>query len=303
MKGKEKTKESKSKLKSGLLISLTCIAICTSTLAIMELTGFSMSKIEKYVKVFAEDEQISESEEDKTKLSDEASLNGIIINGTEYPFTENETKYPINLPYSTNDMLKIEYLKKNENQEIKGENEYIMTEYSKTISFEVLSEDKSNKILYTIDLEKGYNAYLKNIELPGYNLFPEFSSEETNYTISLPKDREVTSVNIFATAWDKASNIKIEGQNSVSVGSKITITVTNDNAPEPMVYTITCVDSDTVHNFDYKGEYQEFIVPYTGSYKFEVWGARGGRSRVNGSLGSLYGKGGYATRRNCTKKR
>ncbi len=178
-----------------------------------------------------------------------------------------------------------------------------MTGYEKTIIFDVLAEDKKNKKRYTLNLRRSNNAYLKNIELPGYNLFPEFTPEETNYTINLPKDREVTSVNVFASAWDESSKITIEGQDNIGIGSKITITVTNAYIAEPMVYTITCVDSDQVHNYDYKGAYQEFVVPYTGMYKFEVWGARGGKSRNDGSLASPYGKGGYASRRNCTKKR
>ena len=178
-----------------------------------------------------------------------------------------------------------------------------MTVYEKTIIFDVWAEDKKNKKRYTLNLKRSNNVYLKNIELPGYNLFPEFTEEETNYTINIPKDREVISANIFATAWDESSKITIEGQDSIGIGNVITITVTNSYIAEPMIYTITCVDSDQVHNYDYKGAYQEFVVPYTGTYKFEVWGARGGRSRINGSLGSLYGKGGYASRRNHTKKR
>lgn len=177
-----------------------------------------------------------------------------------------------------------------------------MTGYEKTVIFDVWAEDKKNKRRYTLNLRRSNNAYLKNIELPGYNLFPEFTPEETNYTISLPKDREVTTANVFATAWDEASKITIEGQDNIGIGNTITITVTNTYIAQPMVYTITCVDSQAVNNYGYKGAYEEFIVPYTGTYKFEVWGARGGRSRQNGSLVSSYGKGGYASRRNHTKK-
>lgn len=196
----------------------------------------------------------------------------------------------------------MEYIKLNENQEIKGETEYIMTEYEKTVIFDVWAEDKKNKRTYTIKFMRNPNVYLKNIELPGYNLFPEFTEEETNYTISLPKDREISFVNIFATAWDKASQIEIEGQDNIGAGKTVTITVTNAYVAEPMVYKITCVDSDTVNNYAYKAAYEEFIVPYTGIYKFEVWGARGGRSRINGGLSSSYAKGGYATGEILLKK-
>jgi len=45
------------------------------------------------------------------------------------------------------------------------------------------------------------------------------------------------------------------------------------------------------YTFSYTGNYQEFVAPYTGEYKLEVWGAGGG-SYNNSSLG---GAGGYST--------
>ena len=61
-----------------------------------------------------------------------------------------------------------------------------------------------------------------------------------------------------------------------------------------MVYSITCEKALEENNYSYSGGYQEFTVPYTGTYKFECWGARGGKSRIDGSLGGTPGKGGYA---------
>ena len=44
------------------------------------------------------------------------------------------------------------------------------------------------------------------------------------------------------------------------------------------------------YTFSYTGDYQEFIAPYTGLYKLELWGAEGATT-YNSSLG---GKGGYS---------
>ena len=47
--------------------------------------------------------------------------------------------------------------------------------------------------------------------------------------------------------------------------------------------------ASAVYNFEYKGDYQTFVVPRSGIYKLETWGAQGGyRSNANN------GKGGYA---------
>jgi Tfp pilus assembly protein PilE len=48
----------------------------------------------------------------------------------------------------------------------------------------------------------------------------------------------------------------------------------------------------TVSDFDFTGDVQSLVVPSTGSYKLEVWGAQGGNS-THGSTSSG-GKGGYA---------
>jgi len=45
-----------------------------------------------------------------------------------------------------------------------------------------------------------------------------------------------------------------------------------------------------VYNFAYTGNYQTFVVPRSGIYKLETWGAQGGY-RSNANMG---GKGGYA---------
>ena len=45
--------------------------------------------------------------------------------------------------------------------------------------------------------------------------------------------------------------------------------------------------------FEYTGEYQEFEAKDSGYYKMECYGAKGGYSRINGSIGATGGNGGY----------
>lgn len=275
-KGIQESKKPKHKIKNGLLIGFASIALFTVTLATIELMDFPVLKIGKsYIRQISSKVQALAAEETEDSLPNESNISGIIINGKEYKFTDEKTEYTIDLPYNTEDMITIEYIKKNENQTIIGQNKYIMTEYNKIINIEVFSEDKSNITTYSINLQKEYNAYLKNIEILGYILIPEFNSEILDYKIALPND--VTSINMFATAWDKSSSINIEGQDNVGNGKEITLTVTNEKAGEPITYTITCVDSESIYNYNYTGKYETFTVPHTGSYKFELWGARGRR--------------------------
>jgi len=48
-----------------------------------------------------------------------------------------------------------------------------------------------------------------------------------------------------------------------------------------------------IYNFDYTGASQTFTAPYTGTYKIECWGAKGGDDPLNG--GALPGKGAYTS--------
>ena len=61
------------------------------------------------------------------------------------------------------------------------------------------------------------------------------------------------------------------------IGGTIFITVT---APEvkSTTYVIRYTKEDVDYEFDYsyKGDYEKFIAPYTGTYKMELWGASGG---------------------------
>ena len=45
--------------------------------------------------------------------------------------------------------------------------------------------------------------------------------------------------------------------------------------------------------FEYTGEYQEFEAKDSGYYKMECYGAKGGYSRIDGSIGATGGNGGY----------
>lgn len=49
-----------------------------------------------------------------------------------------------------------------------------------------------------------------------------------------------------------------------------------------------------VEEYGYSGKYQELIVPHTGIYKLEVWGAEGGTGVIE-SLSNSGGYGGYST--------
>ena len=65
--------------------------------------------------------------------------------------------------------------------------------------------------------------------------------------------------------------------------------IVTDNLDPNWEYEIELLSvGDKIYEFEYNGDYEEFIVPYNGVYRLEVWGAEGGRNY--GGLGG-YSKG------------
>ena len=178
----------KAKLKRKLLTTLGSVAIVTATLAIIKLTDISMpNDIEKLInqsKIYLFADSKTESSETEN-LSDCAYIKGVKINEQEYTFEENKYSYDIKLPYNIKDSLQIEYLKVDENQTIIGDNNFILQNNSKTIKFDVISEDKTVQNKYTINLEKEHSTYLKNITINSFSLNPEFNEKTLEYTVNI----------------------------------------------------------------------------------------------------------------------
>lgn len=286
---REKLKKKRKKQKY-IKISLTSIALVSLTLATTKLTGLSVPNGIKQMasSIYAEIEEIIGLDISE----DYADIKGVRINGNEYTFDENKYIYDIELPYNIEDGLKIEYLKYDEEQTISGDSNYVLQNASKTISFDVISKDKTVQNTYTLNLNREHSTYLKNLAMTTYALNPEFNAETQEYTINIAES--ISKVQLYAIPYDTESVIVIEGNDNINVNSEITIKVTNPHINEERTYKITCKSAVTVNNYSYSGGYQEFIAPYSGIYSFECWGARGGKSRNQGSLAGYPGNGGYA---------
>ena len=275
---------------------MSSIAIVLTLLAVGKIADFSMPKNFEYIakqlsdgiKYSAETSTDTTNEEDETT----AILNGVTVGEKYVQFEDGKYDYNIELPYDTPDLVKIQADKKSDAQVVDGLGEFIILD-SKNVELKVYSADKSSNTTYKLNIKRLHSNYLKTLEVIGYGLNPEFKSDVKTYT--LQKFADTTEVSVYATAYDKEANIKIQGNTEMGSNGTITITVSEPNVSEDMVYEINYVEASLVNNFSYTGAYEEFIVPFTGMYNMQCWGARGGASRKNGSLYALYGKGGYAS--------
>lgn len=145
-----------------------------------------------------------------------------------------------------------------------------------------------------------HSTKLKSLSVKGYEevLSPKFTPTNTNYSVSI--DDSEADIAVQYEAYDPTSKVTVKGDGVTSGDDgTVTITVTStDSSVKDTVYSIawtkTEVPENTEYTFDYTGEGKEFIVPTSGEYKLEVWGAQGAGKHLDSSAGTG-GNGGYST--------
>lgn len=117
-------------------------------------------------------------------------------------------------------------------------------------------------------------------------------------SINVLKDSAYTELGATAiddSEGDVTSFIVITGNVNTAVAGTYYVTYTvkdSSNNESSITRTVVVIPSTQVFDFTYTGNYQLFVVPYTGVYKLETWGAQGGNTSSFAG-----GKGGYATGR------
>ena len=114
---------------------------------------------------------------------------------------------------------------------------------------------------------------------------PTIYSYALNGTVNLSSSQPKKGGYAFL-GWSKSNNATTS---TYSAGGAYPRNVANDIT----LYAVWEVQSET-WNYGFINNYKEFRVPYTGRYKLEVWGAKGGAGSRNGYLISG-GNGGYAS--------
>ena len=99
-------------------------------------------------------------------------------------------------------------------------------------------------------IEKSSNNYLKSLNVEGYNLEPEFKTENDTYTIYIKNREDVTNLNITAEADDESA--KIDGIGTVQITpeqNSININVTAENG-NLKIYKINIQNGENEENKD-----------------------------------------------------
>lgn len=132
--------------------------------------------------------------------------------------------------------------------------------YSQTIYLYYNGNGSTSGSVSTQSGTRYYNAY-------GNTSNPSFTLASNGYSRS----------GYTFTGWDLGGTIYSAGA---------TVTMTNSA-------TLYAQWAQTVTNFSHNAGVQSYTAPVSGTYKLEVWGARGGQN-ANGAGGNYGGNGGYA---------
>ena len=214
--------------------------------------------------------------------------------------------YCLNFVYSdnTSEILKIDY---NENsfqfgsyKTILPDDSYISNPSIDIVYSGTFLENSNNSILvinipiyneflknqnYGINVLYQYNSNEYDLHLPGFNdndgqygylkLIGERNLgignhqkyEEQGYKVFDSNGKEISDANVKVI--NPFDNMELPYQNGTY---KIEYSLIHDDVVVETIYRYVTV-IDTVTNFNYTGSEQSFIVPYSGYYKLEAWGA------------------------------
>ena len=160
---------------------------------------------------------------------------------------------------------------------------------------------------YTITVHRNdytdeHSSKLQLLSVVGYEegyLTPKFTPVENDYRITI--DSSEAEIHVDYVKFDEAAEVSVVGAGRIiNETGVITVKVTAPGVADTtytVTYSLESIPEGTAYNFPYTGTYQKFVVPTTGIYELEVWGAQGGgrdTTTFNNSQLGYGGAGGYS---------
>ena len=165
----------------------------------------------------AETDENKDKEEEKKEKSTNKALKDLVIENYKLTpeFDADVTKYSVEVPKNV-DKLEISGITQDENAKVEITGNDNLKVGNNIVKVTVTAEDGTTRI-YTITVTKtnkeadetSSKLRLKTLEIKNATLIPNFSAEETNYTISISDPSSLKTEDITAVAEDSDVTIKI----------------------------------------------------------------------------------------------
>ena len=166
---------------------------------------------------------------------------------------------------------------------------YLYSNSNKEINFTIPFDKPGDYIDYKLYAVNGgtIDAALETISIT----IPDTIEDYVTYTLTYYNGQALTAGDLLRVGTNIPFKLHIEYNYNIDdfidVNS-VSITLTLKYKQPQTVNT-------KVWNFDYQGAEQVFVVPKTGTYKLEVWGAQGGDAIGDEAETYIGGYGGYST--------
>ena len=224
----------------------------------------------------------------QSTMSD-TKLDAIRINNVMIPaFQKDVNEYNIYVDgeYSETDFIVVD--KRHPQQVVEGDGllQFKTGDFSRIIF--VKSADGLKTSQYKLNFIREKSTKLKSIKFGDYE-FKEGLFDSNVFSYELDAFRQGDIPVVYQT-YSNTAEVVVEGLDTLVFGENtVKVTVTNGESV-PSVYTFK-INRKLSLDYSFKGQVQEFVAPYTGKYKFDLWGAQGG----NFDQVTPGGKGGFTS--------
>ncbi|NLJ17500.1 cadherin-like beta sandwich domain-containing protein [Globicatella sulfidifaciens] len=225
-------------------------------------------------------------------VKDSTELNSIKLNGVELDgFDPEKREYTVEIDGEYVGEVEFVLDKRHIDQKIVGDTTIELTHHNVQKSFTVISADKTKEATYIINFVRKPSTKLFDLSIDEYkhSFTEKFEFNKYSYHLS---SYVYGGVEVKYKTFDENATVIVQGDKEAELrpgNNKIIVKVSRDGLQDT-IYEINAYRQRDLE-FSYTGDIQKFKIPYTGTYKFELWGAQGG-SREGDIEG---GRGGYVS--------
>ncbi len=206
-------------------------------------------------------------------------LDGIKINGIVYEdFKSNVYEYDIELDTGI-DNINLEAIRHITGQTVSGEGTFKFDTNEKTLTLLVKSEDNTQNQLYTFNFKRKKTSELKLIST---SIPLNFTSNKYNYEVEI--FNSIFTLNFITETYFPDTIVTIEGNKYLSEKENVITITSHLDGVDDTVYKIKVKKKENTkieEVINFTGSVQEYIVPVSGYYEIELWGA--GTEKVGGA--------------------
>ncbi len=210
-----------------------------------------------------------------------STITDIKLNGVSIPnFDPNTFDYIVTLPTYTKEVL-FDVIKAYPSQSVTisdTENDILkFINNSYDIEVFVISEDGTTTKTYNITLNREVSGDIKDVKFSNVDF--TFDPSINDYEVIVPVDFYKTELDV--TTYFEGTTVTIDKNTYIEDNDIITVTSSLNDVESVYTFKIIKVTEEVSEEYSYTGDYQEFIVPASGFYKLEAWGATGYNSPNN----------------------